>query len=127
MLAFLGSLWAKFAVWIAGGAAVLAALLFCLILWALDGKSDAEAELLDTKDQLAAQVEENERLGLSLAAAEATADRRSGQRDTQARDEEAIRNEPVTYECAASPAVRGALGILSDRRAGDTPEPDRPE
>lgn len=127
MMAVLGSLWGRVAMGVAGALLILAILFWGLWRMADDARARTAAELAEVKDDLAGQVEENRRARLALDAVTRRADARAERQEGQARDEEAIRNEPVTYECANSPAVRGALGILRQRATDNQAEPDRPE
>lgn len=126
MLTLLNSLWGKALMGVAGALLVLAFCFWGLWRMADDARARTAAELEQVKDSLAEQVEENRRAQLALDAVTRRADARAERQENQNRDEEAIRDEPVTYECAASPAVRSALGILRSRGAGDTPATDRP-
>ena len=113
-MGFLASLWGKAMM---GAAVVLfiAAAFFC------NRWMDAVAELQDERDATAKAEAEIIRTQTALVAAESRATARAAQTATQRQDEELVRDAPETYECASSPAVRGALGILWDRRAGDPP------
>jgi len=112
-MAFLASLWGKA---MTGAVVVLfiAAAFFCS-RWV-----SAREDLADAIDATAKAEAEIARTRAALDAAEARARERAAQTATQRRDEETLRDAPETYECASSPAVRGALGILRDRRASDT-------
>ena len=113
-MGFLASVWGKAMM---GAVVVLfiAAAFFCN-RWV-----DAREDLADALDATAKAEAEITRTRAALDAAETRARDRAAQTATQRQDEELVRDAPETYECASSPAVRGALGILRDRRAGDTP------
>jgi len=112
------------------GACFALAILFC-VLWSFADRARAhEREARLTAEDAAVSAEaETKRTQAALAAAETRAELRERQTLVQRRDEETIRDAPETYDCGSSPAVRGALGILRDRRtsdppaAGDTAEP----
>ena len=108
-MGFLASLWGKAMM---GAAVVLfiAAAFFC------NRWMDAVAELQDALDATAKAEAEITRTRAALDAAEARARDRAAQTATQRQDEEIVRDAPETYECASSPAVRGALDILRSRR-----------
>lgn len=118
-MTFLSSLWGKAMM---GAAVVLfiAAAFFC------NRWMDTVAELEDERDATAKAEAEIARTQAALAAAETRAAERAAQTITQRQDEEAVRNAPETYNCASSPSVRDALGILRNRREGDTPAADSP-
>lgn len=113
-MAFLASLWGKAMM---GAAVVLfvAAAFFC------NRWMDTVAELQDERDATAKAEAEIVRTQAALAADESRATARAAQSVTQRQDEEAVRDAPETYNCASSPSVRNALGILRNRRTGDTP------
>lgn len=113
-MAFLASLWGKAMM---GAAVVLfiAAAFFC------NRWMDTVAELENERDATAKAEAEIVRTQAALAAAESRATARAEQTATQRRDEEVIRDAPETFNCPSSPAIRDALRILRDRRAGDTP------
>jgi hypothetical protein len=127
MLALLNSLWGRLALGVAGALLVLAFCFWGLWRMAEGDRARTAAELEQVKDSLAEQVEENRRARLALDAVTRRADARAERQENQTRDEEAIRDEPVTYECAASPAVGNALRILRQRSEGNPPATDRPE
>jgi len=112
-MGFLASLWGKA---MTGAVVVLfiAAAFFCS-RWVA-----AREDLADALDATAKAEAEITRTRAALDAAETRARDRAAQTATQRQDEEIVRDAPETYECASSPAVRGALGILRDRRASDT-------
>ncbi|WP_339336743.1 hypothetical protein [uncultured Maricaulis sp.] len=114
MIGFLSSVWGKA---MAGAVVVLfiAAAFFCS-RWVA-----AREDLADALDATAKAEAEITRTRAALDAAETRARDRAAQTATQRQDEELVRDAPETYECASSPAVRGALGIMRDRRTGDTP------
>lgn len=134
MLTLLNSLWARFAVWIAGGAAVLAVLLFLLLLWALDGKSDAEAERdtaqaanrsnQETIAFLRGEVQRNGEIALRLSARHVAAD----QEATDARNErERLAEENPDVEAFLDTPIPDSLRPRSGRGDGAGAEGTSPE
>ncbi|MED5549883.1 MAG: hypothetical protein VX529_11050 [Pseudomonadota bacterium] len=120
MTALLSTLWGKIMTGVAGALLALA-VCFC-VLWFFADRArerEREARLAAEDAQITAEAE-TKRTQQALTAAEARASARAAQNTRQREDEEAIRDEPETFNCAASPAVSRALGILQQRRAGDT-------
>ena len=117
----LSSVWGKVMTGVAGACFALA-ILFC-VLWSFADRARAhEREARLTAEDAAVSAEaETKRTQAALAAAETRAELGERQTLVQRRDEETIRDVPETYECASSPAVRGALGILWERRTSDPP------
>lgn len=80
-----------------------------------------------TRDDLAEANLTAKRTELALDAAEARAVEREAATERQRQDEDGIRDEPETNYCGNSPAIMRALGVLRDRREGDTPALGDPE
>jgi hypothetical protein len=126
-MTFLSAIWNKFQGYIAGGAIAIALVFF--FLWTLAaGKAEREREArLTAEDNLVKAEEEIVRYSAALEAAESRNNARQSAREELRHDEAIILENPVTVDCVASPAVRDALDILRQRRAGDPSERDRPE
>lgn len=120
-MALLANLRANVTQWAAGAAIVLAVIFLGLWRMADDARAYEYAARLEAEDATAKAEAEITRTRAALDAAEARARDRAAQTATQRQDEETVSDAPETYECLSSPAVRGALGILRDRRTGDPP------
>ena len=126
MGALLGTLWGKIMTG-AAGALLALAVLFCVLWVFADRAHERERQArLDAEDAQAVAEAETKRTAQALTAAEERAAARAAQSATQREDEEAVRDAPETFNCASSPAIGRALGILFERRAGDTPEAGDP-
>lgn len=123
----LSVIWNRFQGYIAGGAIAIALVFF--FLWVLAaGKAEREREgRLTAEDNLVKAEEELVRYSAALEAAESRNTARQSAREELRHGESIILENPVTDDCVASPAIRDALDILRQRRAGDTPERNRPE
>lgn len=126
-MTFLSAIWNRFQGYIAGGAIAIALVFF--FLWTLAaGKAEREREArLTAEDNLVKAEEEIVRYSAALEAAESRNNARQSAREELRHDEAIVLENPVTADCVASPAVRDALDILRQRRAGDPSERDRPE
>jgi len=104
------------------GACFALAILFC-VLWSFADRARAhEREARLTAEDAAVSAEaETKRTQAALAAAETRAELRERQTLVQRRDEETIRDAPESNTCGSSPAMRGALDLLRDRRTSDPP------
>lgn len=127
MTTLLNSLWGKVLA-IGAGACLTLAAMFCLLWLLAAGKAEREREArLNAEDNVAKLSEELIRSDAALLAAESRSNERTEAREELRDDEARILQNPVTRDCVASPAIRDALGVLSNRRSGDTPQRDSPE
>ena len=101
-----------------GRIAIGVALTLCAliaVLWFQNGHLRTRATDAENAAALAEKTTEN--TTIALVAAENTVAIRRNNAASQTADEEALHNEPETFDCAASPAVRSALDILRSRQA----------
>jgi hypothetical protein len=127
MKALFLKLWSAAQGYVIGGLIAIAVALFFLCIFAFGAKARAERRATLAEDNVAKLSEELMRSDAALLAAESRSNERQGAREELRDDEARILQNPVTRDCVASPAIRDALGVLSNRRSGDTSERDSPE
>ena len=127
MTALLGGLWGKVLA-IGAGVCLTLAAMFCFLWILASGKAEREREArLNAEDSVAKLSEELIRSDAALLAAESRSQARQEARNELRNDEAQILQNPVTRDCMASPAIRDALGILSERAESNQTERDSPE